>query len=52
MEHIEGQMDIYECLEISSLDAMLERGWDVGDKYELQSRDGLVRDDDDEEPAE
>lgn len=36
--------------QFESLDALIDLGWDVADKYALGSRDGLVPDECDEEP--
>lgn len=34
-----------------SLDALVERGWDVCDYMSMNARDGLVRDEDEDEIA-
>lgn len=38
----------YICEGQLSLDQLREDGWDLADKYEIGSRDGLVPDEDDE----
>lgn len=49
MEHVPGQIDIYEAIEIASLDALVEDGWDVADKHHFGSRDNLLVPDEDNE---
>lgn len=48
MTDVPGQMDIYECIEIASLDAMLDDGYDIAHSDERRDRNFLVVDEDDE----
>ena len=45
---IPGQLDIYECIEIASLDAMLAAGYDIAKDEYRRDKNFLVPDEDDE----